>query len=77
MGALAAPLFRGWARGALLLAVVLLSFKNLLGLELGTSATLTVMGLELTWLRVDRLSMLFGQLPGAVRIPRPRCRAGK
>lgn len=60
--ALLALLTRGHLRSALLLAVPLLSFANLIVLGDSTTLTTQILGLELELYRADRLSLLFGYL---------------
>ena len=61
-GALVLPLLRGRWRGAAMVVLPLAGFLNLLGLEAGAELRLTLAGLELHVLRVDRLSLVFGYL---------------
>ncbi len=60
LGALLVPLVRGRLRSALVVLLPLLSFGQLLALELGHHATATLFDYTLEVVRVDRLSRLFG-----------------
>jgi len=62
LGALVIPLLRG--RGQAVAAVVLpvLGFLQILGLEPGTSFHLQIFDYQLTLVRVDRLSLVFGYI---------------
>ncbi|MEX2359692.1 MAG: Na(+)/H(+) antiporter subunit D [Gammaproteobacteria bacterium] len=62
LGGLLLPLVPTRARNAFMLALPLVGFWQLLQLPDGTVQTLEVMGLTLTPLRVDRLSLLFGYI---------------
>ena len=53
---------RGRLRSALLLATPFVSALTLIDLQPGTSVEVGIMGLELTLMRVDELSLLFGYL---------------
>jgi len=53
---------RGRLRGTLLLAAPVVGALGLTGLEPGTTLTVGLLGLDLTIVRVDRLSLLFGYL---------------
>ncbi len=61
-GALILPLLRGNIRKAALVLAPVLGFINLLFLEPGAGMPLAYMGFELEFLRVDKLSLLFGYL---------------
>ena len=61
-GAFLSLLCRGKARQFILIITPLIGFFNLLLLSDGSQYSITLMGLELTPLRVDRLSLLFGYL---------------
>ncbi|GAB4357358.1 MAG: Na(+)/H(+) antiporter subunit D [Gammaproteobacteria bacterium] len=61
-GALFIPLARGPLRGALLLAIPIVSGSQLLGIESGTVWQVTILDYTLTPFRVDQLSLLFGYL---------------
>jgi multicomponent Na+:H+ antiporter subunit D len=62
LGALLVPLLRGRLRSAYLLALPIASFGYLLSLPDGVSAPLGLFGYELTLVRIDALSLLFGYL---------------
>ncbi|MGF1614564.1 MAG: Na(+)/H(+) antiporter subunit D [Gammaproteobacteria bacterium] len=62
IGALVFPLIVGKLRGVALLAIVLLSTANILQLEQGYAWTLRFLDYELTPVRIDKLSLLFGYL---------------
>ena len=62
LGSLLIPVFRGRARQGLILVLPALGFVNLLYLETGTIWVTAFAGYELTTLRADKLSMLFGYL---------------
>ena len=62
IGALLAALTRGPVRSAVMLAIPLVGAANLIGLDSGSPGTLSLFDYTLTWLRVDRLSLLFGYL---------------
>lgn len=62
LGALAVPLLRGRLRSALVLLLPLAGLANLLGLEAGADLHLSLAGLDLHPVRVDKLSLLFGYL---------------
>ncbi|MCA1799622.1 MAG: Na(+)/H(+) antiporter subunit D [Xanthomonadaceae bacterium] len=61
-GGLLLPLVPARLRNPFMLLLPLLGFWQLLQIPDGTVQTLQVMGLELTHLRVDRLSLLFGYI---------------
>ncbi|MEM8627068.1 MAG: Na(+)/H(+) antiporter subunit D [Pseudomonadota bacterium] len=60
LGALILPFLPHVARGALMLALPVAGLAVLLGYDMGTTATVNALGLELTPLRVDALSYVFG-----------------
>jgi multicomponent Na+:H+ antiporter subunit D len=62
VGAFLVPLFHGRARVAFMVLLPVLSFIHLLGLAEGSSWQLTVFSFDLTVVRIDRLSRLFGYL---------------
>ncbi len=62
LGALLVPLLRGRLRSTYLLALPVASFGYLLSLPQGVSAPLPLFGYELTLVRIDALSLLFGYL---------------
>jgi len=62
LGALAIPLLPGRARPWWALALPVLGFVQALGLADGQAGQIAVMGLELTTLRVDGLSSIFGHI---------------
>lgn len=60
LGAVLVPLIpAGWPRGVYMLALPALALLQILGLPHGEMGQVTLFGLELTTLRVDRLSLLF------------------
>ena len=61
LGALAVPLLRGRAAAVWVVVVSAASFAQVLLLEPGTSHHLQIFGYQLTGVRVDRLSLLFGE----------------
>jgi multicomponent Na+:H+ antiporter subunit D len=62
IGAVLVPLLRGHLRSAYMLALPIAAFWHLLGLPYGEFGHLQVFGMELTTLRVDRLSTVFGYI---------------
>jgi len=62
IGALLATVSRGWARSAIMLAVPLVGAYNLYATPMGASAELHLFDYTLVWLRVDKLSLIFGYL---------------
>ena len=62
LGALLVPLLRGRRRTVYMLALPVASFGYLLSLPQGMSAPLPLFGYELTLVRIDALSLLFGYL---------------
>ena len=62
LGALLVPFFRGWSRLALLCLIPVAGAFNLFHMDEGTTWNLTLFSYELTPLRIDRLSLLFGYL---------------
>ena len=62
LGAIFVPLLRGGWRAAWVLALPIIAFVHLIGLEHGLHGVVTVFDLELTTLRVDRLSLIFGYI---------------
>jgi multicomponent Na+:H+ antiporter subunit D len=60
LGALVVPLLRGRAAAVWVLAVSAASFGQILALDPGTSHQLRIFDYQLTVVRVDRLSLLFG-----------------
>ena len=62
IGAALAALTTGRLRAVVLLATPAAGLANLVVAESGTTATLAVFDYTLTYLRVDRLSLLFGYL---------------
>ena len=62
LGSLLIPACRGRTRQVLIVLLPALGFVTLLYFEAGTSWTVSLAGYELTTLRVDRLSLLFGYL---------------
>ena len=62
LGAFLVPLFRGRLRTPYLLLLPVLSLLHLLGLAEGSSWQVTLFTYDLTVVRIDRLSLLFGYL---------------
>jgi multicomponent Na+:H+ antiporter subunit D len=62
VGAFLVPLFRGRARVVFMVLLPVLSFIHLLGLAEGSSWQITLFSFDLTVVRVDRLSRLFGYI---------------
>ncbi len=62
IGAVLAALTTGRVRAVVLLATPAIGLANLALAETGTTATLRIFDYTLTYLRVDRLSLLFGYL---------------
>jgi len=62
IGALILPLFRGHLRRAVMLALPVVAFINLIQLPMGDSWTLSFLGQELVLARIDRLSLVFGYI---------------
>ena len=62
IGALLLPFFRGWTRLVLLCLIPVAGAFNLLHMSEGMTWNLTLFSYELTPLRIDRLSLLFGYL---------------
>ena len=62
LGALPVPFLPGVLRKVWMLAIPLLAFLHLLGLEHGLHGVITLFDLELTTLRIDRLSLIFGYI---------------
>ncbi len=62
IAALAVLVLRGRIRGAVLLLVPVVGGLSLMGLTPGSHVQLEAMGYTLTFLRVDKLSLLFGYL---------------
>ena len=60
LGALPVPLLRGQARNLYMLALPILGLTSVLLLEPGSYWQLSVLGIELEIVRVDRLSRIFG-----------------
>ncbi|BDD88147.1 Na(+)/H(+) antiporter subunit D [Desulfofustis limnaeus] len=60
IGALLALITRGWLRGAVTLAVIVVSGLLLLQVPAGTSVQLSFLGYDLMPYRVDKLSLMFG-----------------
>ena len=53
---------RGWLRGAIMLAAPVLAIISLYNTPLGSVVEMTWMGMQLTPVRIDKLSLLFGYL---------------
>ncbi|MEM7586823.1 MAG: Na(+)/H(+) antiporter subunit D [Acidobacteriota bacterium] len=62
VGALAIPLLKGRLQAAWMLLLPVLGFAQLLQLEHGSTGQLQLLGYELTLMRVDRLSLVFGYI---------------
>ncbi|MEM1162906.1 MAG: Na(+)/H(+) antiporter subunit D [Pseudomonadota bacterium] len=62
LGALPVPFLPGIARKIWMLALPVFAFVHLLGFEQGLHGTVVLFDLELTTLRVDRLSQIFGYI---------------
>lgn len=62
LGALLLPFLRGHVRRAVMLALPVLAFINLIHLPSGDSWTLSFLGQELVLARIDRLSLVFGYI---------------
>ncbi|NQV57374.1 MAG: Na(+)/H(+) antiporter subunit D [Rhodospirillales bacterium] len=62
VGALLAPLIKGNLRSVYALALPLLGMWQLTMLEPGTFGVMSVFGLELTHVRIDKLSLVFGYI---------------
>jgi multicomponent Na+:H+ antiporter subunit D len=62
VGALLVPLLKGFVRSVYMLALPALAFAQLLALPYGDLGQISVLGLPLVTLRVDRLSTIFGYI---------------
>ena len=62
LAALLVPLFRGHVRSCLVIAVPAAAFLLIASLEPGASWQVSFLGYELTFLRVDKLSKVFGYI---------------
>jgi multicomponent Na+:H+ antiporter subunit D len=62
VGALFVPLLRGHLRSAYLLALPILSFIHLLGMDQGSMGHVTLFDYGLTVARIDKLSLVFGYI---------------
>ncbi len=62
LGAVLVPFLPGVLRKVYLLALPLVAFLQLLSLEHGLMGAMPLMGLELTTVRIDRLSLIFGYI---------------
>ena len=62
LGALLLPLFRGWSRPLLLCLIPVIGAFNLINMNDGLTWNVSLFSYQLTPLRVDRLSHLFGYL---------------
>lgn len=62
VGALILPLFKGQARSVFLLVVPILAFGSVLSMSQGTYGIFHYMQWEITFGRVDRLSLVFGYI---------------
>ena len=62
LGALFAPLLRGWGRSMYVLALPLVSFLHLYGLPHGEYGQLVLFDYTLTLIRIDALSFVFGTI---------------
>ncbi len=61
-GALVVPLLRGWLRWAWMLALPVVGFADLTGLEHGVHIAIALFDYELQPVRVDKLSLAFGYI---------------
>ena len=61
-GALLVPFVRGWPRRVLLLAIPVLGALNVAGIQEGLELSVGILGYEVSLVRADRLSLLFGYL---------------
>jgi len=61
-GALVVPFLRGWLRWAWMLALPVVGFIDLIGLEHGVHLAVTLFDYELQPVRVDKLSLAFGYI---------------
>ncbi len=61
-GALLVPFVRGWPRRVLLLAIPALGALNVAGVQEGFEISVGILGYELSLVRADKLSLLFGYL---------------
>ena len=62
LGALLVPLLKGVVRSAYMLALPALAFAQLVSLPYGDLGQISVLGLPLVTLRIDRLSTIFGYI---------------
>jgi len=62
VGAIFAPFVRGHLRSAYMLALPLLGLWQLMSLDLGSFGAMSVFGFELTHVRIDKLSLIFGYI---------------
>lgn len=62
IGALLVPVLRGYLRAAYMMALPVVAFALTLTFEHGSFGVIPVFGFELTTLRVDRLSLIFGYI---------------
>jgi len=62
VGGLLLPVIPKFLRPAFMLVLPVLGFAYILGLENGTSVTMNYLGLTLEYLRVDRLSLMWGYI---------------
>jgi len=62
LGALLVPLLKGLVRSAYMLALPALAFAQLVALPYGDLGQISVLGLPLVTLRIDRLSTIFGYI---------------
>ncbi len=60
LGALLIPLLPGLVRSAYMLLLPVVVFLHLYGLPVGEAGTITLFGLDLVTLRIDKLSLVFG-----------------
>jgi multicomponent Na+:H+ antiporter subunit D len=60
LGAVPVPILRGWVRRAWILALPVLAFVQLVGLQHGSFGEVHLLDYTLVLMRVDRLSLLFG-----------------
>ena len=62
VGAILVPFIKGNLRSVYMLVLPLLGILQLMALEPGTFGTMSTYGVELTHVRIDKLSLLFGYI---------------
>ena len=62
VGAILVPFIKGNLRSVYMLVLPLLGILQLMALEPGTFGTMSAYGVELTHVRIDKLSLLFGYI---------------